>query len=53
MALDARPDAAPSAVVAPFVTVDHAGIARLVHAVAALWALPKDTLETFRPSSLK
>jgi hypothetical protein len=39
MALDARPGAAPSAVVAPFVTVDHAGIARLVHAVAALWAL--------------
>jgi hypothetical protein len=39
MALDARSGAAPSAVAAPFVAVDHAGIARLVHAVAALWAL--------------
>jgi len=39
MALDARSGATPAGIAAPFVTVDHVGIARLVHAVAGLWAL--------------
>jgi hypothetical protein len=39
MALESRPGSSPAALAAPLTTVDHAGIARLVHAVAGLWAL--------------